>query len=260
MVAFIDVDGFRTAYEVEGDGPALLLLHGGLGSADDWGAQRHALAEGYGVYIPERRGHGRTPDREGPITYEGMAADTEGFMTAAAVGPAHLVGWSDGALVALHVALRRPDLVHKLVLIGQYVNKQGEQPWFGEYAAAATPDTVPSMFREQYAARSSDGAAHFPIFCEKLLHLWRTQPNLPLETLRDVRAPTLILVGDDDIVTTEHAVAMAATIPDAQLAVVPGASHTVPIERPELVNRILLDFLAPDPPPKYFMRDRLRPA
>ena len=92
---------------------------------------------------------------------------------------------------------------------------------------------------------------------EKILHLWRTEPTVPIDALQGLDVPTLLLQGDDDIVTLEHGVAMARAIPDAQLAVVPGASHFVPYEKPALVTQLFLDFLADPRPSKLFTADAL---
>src|SRR4051812_14959695 len=101
--SYIDVDGVRTYYEVTGAGEPLILLHGGLCPAESWDAQTAVLAEQYRVYVPERFGHGRTPDVDGPITYENMARHTIAFLEALDIKSAHLAGWSDGALVGLLV-------------------------------------------------------------------------------------------------------------------------------------------------------------
>jgi pimeloyl-ACP methyl ester carboxylesterase len=259
MGQYVDAGGVHTYYEVHGapDAPPVVLLHGGLSSSDDWGAQTPALAERYRVVLPDRRGHGRTPDVDGPITYDLMAADTIAFMDALDVGPASLVGWSDGALVALGVARTRPDLVRKLVLVGQYVNPSGCRPWFATLAAQMTPETFPAMFRDEYLERTPDGADHYPVVFAKLAHLWQTEPNIEVADLADVAVPTLVLCGDDDLVNPEHAAAIAEAIPDAQLAIIPGASHTSPIEKPGLVNQILLDFLADEQSPKLFTPETL---
>ncbi|MFC7657402.1 alpha/beta fold hydrolase [Pseudonocardia benzenivorans] len=120
-VPILDVDGLPTYFESTGDGPALVLLHGGIVASDSWGPWPELLAAGgYTVLTPDRRGHGGTPDVPGPITYGAMADDTIAFLRAAVGGPAHLVGWSDGAVVAALVSMRAPELVARQVLIGQY--------------------------------------------------------------------------------------------------------------------------------------------
>jgi pimeloyl-ACP methyl ester carboxylesterase len=117
-VSYLDANGVHTYYDEHGAGDPLLLMHGGLSSADDLEMQTPALAERYRVILPERRAHGRTADVDEHITYDLMADDTVAFMEALGTGPAHLVGWSDGGNVALLVAIKRPDLVRKVVTVG----------------------------------------------------------------------------------------------------------------------------------------------
>src|SRR5215213_5466545 len=158
---YVDVGGLRTYYEVEGTGEPLVLLHGGFCPIETFGGLTPLLAERYRVYVPERRAHGRTPDVAGPITYEAMAQDTIAFMEAVSLSSAHLVGWSDGAVVGLLMALRRPELVRRLVLIGQNANLDGLRP---EMAATLTQETIPElppMLRDLYAAVSPDGPEHW---------------------------------------------------------------------------------------------------
>ena len=110
QAGYVTIAGLPTWHEVGGEGPVVVLLHGGFSGAASWGAQAPALASaGFRVQVPERRGHAHTRDVDGPLTYEVMAADTVAYLEAQVGGPAHLVGWSDGAVVALLVALRRPD-------------------------------------------------------------------------------------------------------------------------------------------------------
>jgi pimeloyl-ACP methyl ester carboxylesterase len=244
-------------YVVDGVGAALVLLHGGLSNRDDFDLQLAELTARYRVWRPDRRGHGATPDVPGPITYDTMADDTIEFLESIVGEPAHLIGYSDGAMVGLLVALRRPDLVRKLVLMGLYVNRDGEVEWFGRFVRDATAADVPESLRRVYEERSPDGPEHFAVVAEKILHLWRTEPDLPVDALRDLAVPTLLLQGDEDIVTLEHGVAMARAIPDGQLAVVPGTSHTVPYEKPALVAQLFLDFLADDPPRRLFTAEAL---
>jgi pimeloyl-ACP methyl ester carboxylesterase len=216
-------------------------------TVETFGAQTPELAEHYQVYVPERRGHGRTPDVEGPITYENMAQDTIAFMEAVGVSSAHLVGWSDGAVVAPLVALHRPDLVGKLVLIGQAMNHEGYLPEAKRQLETLTQQDIPPMLRELYAPVSPDGPEHFGVVFDKLHQLWKTEPMIELTELERVAAPTLILVADDDMGSTvEYAAAMQRALPDSQLAVVPGTSHAALMEKPGLVNRLILDFLEPE--------------
>lgn len=246
---YVNAGGVRTYYETYGEGEPLVLLHGGLATAESWAMQIPALAERYRVYVPERRGHGRTPDVAGPMTYEMMAEDTAAFLDAAGTGTAHLVGWSDGAVVGMLVALRRPELVRKLVVIGQYFNFDGQVPEFRamiDYWGSELPEEL----HEVYDRVSPDGPEHFPVVLEKMTRMWREEPEIALPELAGVGAPALVMQGDDDIVKVEHSAVLAATLPDAQLAVIPGSSHLAPLEKPDLVNRLILEFLSDHQPEK----------
>ncbi|MEV5648389.1 alpha/beta hydrolase [Nocardia sp. NPDC052254] len=247
MGEYIDAGGLRTYYEVHGEGDPVVLLHGGLATAESWARQVPDLAEHHRVYVPERRGHGRTADVEGPITYAAMAADTAAWLEAMSLTGAHLIGWSDGAAVAALVAITRPELVGKLVVISQYLSLDGE--WPSSRAAldemAADGDTR-AMFEAVHGPLSPDGPAHFPVVYDKLMRLWREEPEIPLTDVARITAPTLIMQGDGDWVRVEHSALLARTVADAQLAVVPGTSHALPLEKPEVVNTLLLDFLKAD--------------
>lgn len=241
---YVDAGGLRTYYEAEGTGEPLVLLHGGLTTIETFGGLTPMLAQEYRVYLPERRAHGRTPDVAGPITYEVMAQDTIAFMAAVGLPSAHLVGWSDGAVVGLLVALYRPDLVRRLVLIGQQVNPQGLPPEVIEMMKLdKMPDMLPPMLKQMYAAVSPDGPDHWDVVIEKMWQMMRTEPNIDLAELAKVLVPTLVIVADHDFPTVEHAAAMQRSLPDSQLAVVPGATHGLPMEKPGVVSRLVLAFL-----------------
>ena len=190
------------------------------------------------MYTPDRRGHGHTADVPGPISYDLMAADTIAFMEELKTGRAHLVGHSDGANVALLVALARPDLVDQLVLISGNFRYDGLVSGLdlGELAAN-------EFLAEAYGEVSPDGRDHFPVVAEKIYRMASTEPTLAPADLGKVAARTLVMAGDDDMVTAEHTLELYRGIPGAELAVVPGTSHILIIEKPELCNQIILDFL-----------------
>jgi pimeloyl-ACP methyl ester carboxylesterase len=240
---FVDVGGVHTYHEVSGAGEPVVLLHGGMCTVETFDAQTAALAEHFRVFVPERRGHGRTPDVPGPLDYEVMAGDTIAYLEALELGPVHLVGWSDGAAVGLLVAWRRPDLVGKLVFIGQNLTVDGLRPQFKAMIGAMTVENLPPMLAERYAAVSPDGPDHFAAVFERLSPSWTRDHPLPMSRLGEVTAPTLVLVGDDDLMTVPHAAEIRDAIANARLAVIPGASHAVVWEKPDLVNRLVLDFL-----------------
>ena len=127
-MATLDANGVHHHYEEHGTGTTVLLLHGGLESSESWMAQTPVLAEQHRVVLIDRRGHGRTPDQPGPITYEAMRDDTISCIEALDIGGAHLVGWSDGGILALMVAIERPDLVGRIVAIGANASADAYTP------------------------------------------------------------------------------------------------------------------------------------
>lgn len=241
----------RTYYDVAGAGEPIVLVHGGATTGESWYAQVPALAERYQVFVPDRRGHGRSPDVGGPATMDGYAADLVAFVEALGLGSAYVVGWSDGGKVAIRMALSRPDLVRKLAMIGTELTRAGGTP--ANELLMTTPEglaQLEAIARADYERLSPDGGEHFGVVFSKWTEMWTSIPDLEPADLTGLPMPVLLMQGDDDCVRIEHNVALARAIPDAQLAVIPGASHAVPLEKPDLVNRLLLDFLADTHTPK----------
>lgn len=259
MGEYVDLPGVKTWYEKEGSGDPLLLLHGGIVTNETWAPQRAAFAANYTIYLPERRAHGHTPDVEGPLHYQDMAQDTIDFIETVVGQPAHLVGWSDGGNVGLLVAIARPELVRKLVVIGSNYLPPPEIPDSPNPAETLDPDNPGlAMFRGMYEAASPDGPEHWPEVLRKLGKMWNTEPRISLEDLGRITAPTLVFAGDDDLVSLEHTIEQHRAIPNSELAIVPGTSHAVLMEKTELANRIILDFLSIDPVPTMMPAKRAR--
>lgn len=244
MADYVQLDDVRTWYQEQGDGEALVLLHpGGAGvDARAFGPNLGALAARFHVYTPERRAHGHTPDVPGPITFDAMAQETITFLETVVGGPAHLVGCSDGAIVALLVALRRPDLARRVVLVAGVFHHAGWAP------GVIDPDKeLPEFLARLYAEVSPDGAEHYPVIVAKLGQMHTEEPTLTAGDLNAIKSRTLVMLGDDDEVTLEHAIAMYRGIHDAELMVVPGTSHGLLVEKPALCNRVIVEFLTTNP-------------
>jgi pimeloyl-ACP methyl ester carboxylesterase len=245
-VSYIEVTGRRVWHEVAGEGEPVVLLHGAFAGASSFAAQTPALvAAGFAVYAPERRGHAHTPDVDGPLTYAAMADDTIGYLAQLLPGGAHLVGWSDGAVVALLTAQRRPDLVRRMVLIGQYYNFAGRVADSPIDELLRSPEAM-SFLRYEYDQVSPDGPDHFPAVYEKTMRMLDTEPQLDVASFGAITAPTLVLQGDRDEVTVEHSIEVVAALADARLAVLPG-THLLPVETPDVVNPLIVSFLRGGP-------------
>ena len=221
-MTFAGVNGLDMYYEVHGEGPPLLLLHGGSSSIPEkWIS---LFETQFQVIAMEQMGHGRTADVvDRPFHYHDMAEDTLQLMHHLAIERAVVVGYSDGGIIGLDMAIHHPQRVTKLVVTGANARSDGYTAENLEWASSFDPDSEPAS--KDYARLSPDGPDHWPIFLSRLKAMWAVEPNFTREELTSIKAPTLIIVGDSDIVMPEHAVEMFRTIPDAQLCVVPGAGH-----------------------------------
>ena len=243
MGSYVQLGEVRTYYEQDGDGPPLVLLHPGGADSRVFEVVVPGLAGHFQVFRPDRRGHGRTPDVDGPITYEQMAQDTIAYIEQVVGGPANLVGHSDGAPVALLTALARPDLVRRLVFTSGVFHHEGWAP-----GAIDLDEETTAFFTEYHGQVSPDGPDAFPILAAKLHRMHSEEPTLTVADLAGYPGPSLVMVGDDDDeIPLEHTIALRQGLPRSQLAVVPGAGHGLPADKPELFNRLVVDFLTEDP-------------
>jgi pimeloyl-ACP methyl ester carboxylesterase len=216
------VHGLNMYYEVHGEGPPLVLLHGGGGAIPErW---IPFFAPRFGVVAPEQMGHGHTADAvDREFHYHDMAEDTVELMRQLEIESAVIVGYSDGGIIGLDIAIHHPERVAKLVLTGVNTRVDGYTPEVQEYGRTFDPTDEPAP--DWYARISPDGAGHWPVVQGRLKPMWIAEPAFSEAEVGSVRAPTLIIVGDGDIVTPEHAVEMFRTIPDAHLCIVPRAGH-----------------------------------
>ena len=218
------------------------------------------------------------PTRRRPFHYESMVDETIAVIEHIG-GPVHIVGWSDGGIVGLLLALRRPELVGRLVAIGAnyhwdvvpdlsrcrtHVDERRRRGQDGR--RPRRDDPVDGVMAAAYAERSPDGPDHFAVVAAKGFHLFGIEPELTVEDLARVSVPVLVMAGDDDIIPLSHTAAFFAGLPDAQLAIVPGASHGLPIEHPQEVVGLIERFLRirrpardDDAPPASLRRPRPPP-
>jgi pimeloyl-ACP methyl ester carboxylesterase len=234
------VNGVRTWHEVRGDGEPLVLLHGGFSDSREFEPILAGLTERFRVHTLDRRAHGRTPDVPGPVVLDALAGDVTAFLSEIVGGPAYLLGYSAGGVVALDVARRRPDLVRKLVVVSSAFAKDG-------WLFLPEPDgELPPELADRYAEVSPDGRDHLPVVVDKYA---RAAHEDAVVDHTAITSPTLVLTGDDDIVSLEHTLAMYRGIADAQLCVLPGTSHLLLVERPELCTSVVAEFLTTTPKP-----------
>ncbi len=223
-MAYADVNGLNMYYEMHGEGLPLLLLHGGLGSIPEKWIPN--FSPRFQVIAMEQMGHGRTADLvDRPFHYHAMAEDTVELMRQLGIESAAIVGYSDGGIIGLDMAIHHPERVTKLAVTGANCRTDGYTAENLEWVRSFDPNTEPVS--DAYGRLSPDGADHWPILLGRLKPMWMVEPSFTREQLQSIETPTLIIVGDEDIVTPEHAVEMFRTIPAAQLCVVPHSGHGV---------------------------------
>lgn len=242
MSEYIQLGEVNTWWDHHGDGEPLLLLHPGAADSRAWDLNLGGLAAHFRTYRADRRGHGRTPDVEGPIGFEQMARDTIAFIEEVIGEPVRLVGHSDGAPVGLLVARLRPDLVRRLVFSAGVFHHAGWIP-----GVLDLPDDALDFLGDWYAEVSPDGREHFAVLMEKLDAMHVVDPTLTPEDLGDIATPTLLMFADQDEVEIDHIHALHRALPDAQLAIVPGTGHGLLADKPELCNAMIIDFLNAEP-------------
>ena len=239
----VSLRGITLYYEVEGKGPPLLLLHGGAGNGMQFSKQRGEFARTHRLIVPDCRAQGRSTDRPGPLSYHDMAEDMVALLDTLRLRRVDVMGWSDGGDIGLDLAIHHPDRIVHLVTFGANATPEGLQAADRAWAATATADSFGTGMEKGWKALNPE-PEHYHEAMEKILEMWRTQPRFSKQELAGIRARTLICAGEHDLILPEHTAMLAATIPHAEVWIVPGASHSAMIERPDLVNPRVLAFLA----------------
>jgi pimeloyl-ACP methyl ester carboxylesterase len=246
VAGYIELTNGSIWYDEQGQGEALVLLHGGAVDARFFEHNVAPLAEHYRVITTDLWGHGRTADRAGPFTLESFASDVAELIERVAGGPAHVLGHSIGAAVALMLALRRPELVRKLIEISGGYDIEADVGAQSRSIDDMVEQTV-AFLGKTYGEVSPDGEAHFPVVVRKDFELSSREPRLSVQDLGALEVLTLVMYADDDITPLEHALDFYRALPNAELAIVPGTSHFLLQEKAALCNAIILDFLLNDP-------------
>ena len=238
---FVEQDGGRIWYASYGTGRPVILLHGGLGHSGNFGHQvPDLISTGYRVIVIDSRGHGRSTRDKRPYSYEMMASDVLAVMDHAAIGRAALVGWSDGAISALILADKAPERVSGVFFFACKMDPSGNKP----FEATLALKHCFSRHTKDYAVLSAT-PDKFKDFVEAVGSMQRTQPNYSAADLARIRVPVQIVQAEhDEFIRDEHAAHLAKALPNATLTILPGVSHFAPLQRPELFNTAVKDFLA----------------
>jgi pimeloyl-ACP methyl ester carboxylesterase len=218
------VRGIDVYYEVHGKagGVPLVLLHGGGSTIDStWGRALPTLAASRPVIAIEEQAHGRTTDRDAPVTFESSADDVAALLRHLRVEKADVFGFSNGASVALQVAIRHPELVRKLVFASSFTKRSGAQPQFWEFIQRATFADMPQPLKDAFLRVNPDPAKLRNMHDKDLARMLSFQ-DVPDAQVAAIRAPTLIVLGDRDVVRPEHGFELTRLVPGSRLLILPG--------------------------------------
>jgi pimeloyl-ACP methyl ester carboxylesterase len=233
-------NGISIHYAIYGQGSPVILLHGGLANSDYWGHQVRALSRSHRVVVMDSRGHGRSTRDARPYGYDLMADDVIALMDGLKIRKADIVGWSDGGIIGLDLAIRHPERVGKIFAFGANTKTEGviegveKNPTFAAYIERAGGEY------RKYSATPKE----YDAFVDQIGKMWADQPNWTDAQLRSIKSPVLIVDGDhDEGIKRDHTEYMAATIPGAGLLILPNASHFAFLQDPEMFNFAILHFL-----------------
>jgi len=237
---YADVNGIQMYYAVFGAGDPILLIHGGLGHADIWASQVAEMSKTHEVVVADSRGHGRSTRTAEPYGYDLMASDYLALLDHLKIDKTALVGWSDGGIIGLDIALHHPERLTRLYAQAANVTTDGVKP-----------DVMTNKTFAAYIERSgrdyrklSKTPDQYDAFVEQIGHMWASQPNWSKEELAKITTPTAIVAGDhDEAIKREHTEYMAAVIPGAKLIILPNASHFAMLQAPDEYTKSALDFI-----------------
>jgi pimeloyl-ACP methyl ester carboxylesterase len=260
QTGYAAVNGLKMYYEIHGTGQPLVLLHGAFSAiGTSFGALLPELAKTRQVIAFELQGHGRTADIDRPLSLEQMADDTAAALEQLGIDQADIFGYSLGAGIALQLAIRHPQVVRKLVLASVSYTMSGFHPGLMEGMEHMTADMmVGSPWHEEYMRIAPHPEAFATLFAKKT-QMDRGIQDVPAEIIRSIEAPTLLIIGDSDIIRPEHSVELfrllgggvagdMAGLPKSQLAILPGTTHVTLVNRVDLLLAIIPPFLdAPMP-------------
>jgi pimeloyl-ACP methyl ester carboxylesterase len=227
---YAPVNGLRIYFEIHGVAnpaqPPLVLLHGGGDTIQtSFGQILPALAGERQVIAFEQQGYGHTADiADRPFSFEQSADDTAALLEYLHIEKADLFGFSNGGTIALQVAIRHPKVVRKLVAASALVKRDGAYPWLWDAMANAKLENMPQELQEEYL-KVAPQPENLRMMHDKAVQRVRDFKDIPADAIRSIAAPTLVVVGDADVIRPEHAVETFRLLPHAQLAVLPGTDH-----------------------------------
>ena len=224
-------------YEWDNDGEAVVLLHGGLSKTSAWDhLMVPPLEDEFHVFAYDRAGHGFTGDQPGSLHFEFQCQEAIAYLEDIVKEPAHLIGYSDGGIIALMVAIKRPELVKSIVAIGANYHYSAPLKDFLE-ARVSEEDQA------EYNLISPDAPHTLLEKNIRMNEIWKTEPDISISEIASIQCPVLVMAGDDDVIAHDHTISLYEALPLGQLAIIPGTSHGLVKEKPALLIAVIMQFL-----------------
>ncbi len=229
-----EVNGIKVYFETYGEGLPMLLLHGNGQGISSLGHQLKFFSAHYRVIAPDSRGHGQSEMGRGRLTYEQMSEDANALLDKLSLKQVYVMGWSDGGIVGLLLAINHPDKVAKLAIMGANLNPHGAYDWALDWV---------SQQEKSVDAMIAKGDKSQPWSIQKQhLNLLGKQPNISIKKLKRLSGPTLVMAADKDVIREEHTLQIFQALPKAHLCIFPGATHMIPWEDPGMFNQTVEKF------------------
>lgn len=242
---YATVNDVKLHYKVHGNSAdVIFLLHGSMETMEDWNKQMNDLTKRYKVITVDNRGHGKSTFTDREMTYKLMSDDIRGLMSELKIDSAYFVGFGDGGIIGLYLAVNYPQKVRKLVAIGANYKVDTSVVYHEvlEKVKAWDADKVYSFVRANFRGWPNDKLLNQ--FTARMKTMLLTEPNLTIPDLQKIKCPTLFITGDHDIIKQQHTSEMFENVQLGNLAVIPGTKHYPQKDKPGIVNAIITDFLS----------------
>ena len=236
---YADIRGFKMYYEIYGKGEPLLIIHGNGGSIVNFSNQIPYFAKNYQVILADSRAQGKSVDPSDSLSYEMMTDDLNALLDQLGLKSCYVIGWSDGGINGLLLAIRHPDKVKKLAVTGAnlWPDTTAVDPFVYNWAMKYNQNLLETMKKPGANIAQTKNQL-------KLAHLLSYEPHITIQQLQTITCPTLVIGGDHDVIRPKHTMLIAQSIPNSYLWIIPNSGHSTPIFKKEQFNKVVGDFFA----------------